>query len=134
MRGSRGGPDALPGRTRTRPELLIEEHDHAIHSLLPAILRQHRVALPVEVDREESIPELTLERVPSRSDGTVAPVSQPEHLRRRSPDRLEVAGATLTVVTPRSPLGRALVGLREGDEAELVTAQGPRQSFVVAIA
>lgn len=48
--------------------------------------------------------------------------------------RLEVAGATLTVVTPRSPLGRALVGLREGDEAELVTAQGPRQSFVVAIA
>jgi len=34
-------------------------------------------------------------------------------------ERLQVAGAEIQTLTPQSPLGRALLGLSEGDDAEL---------------
>lgn len=43
---------------------------------------------------------------------------------------LDVQGARVTVVTPSSPVGRALVGRREGDDFELVT-RGQRREWVV---
>lgn len=48
--------------------------------------------------------------------------------------QLEPPAGPLTIVTPRSPLGRALVGRRVGDEVELVTPQGVREQVVVAVA
>jgi transcription elongation GreA/GreB family factor len=41
-----------------------------------------------------------------------------------------LAGGSVRVVTPQSPLGRALVGKRVGDEAELVLA-GKKRTFVL---
>ena len=38
-------------------------------------------------------------------------------------ERLQVAGAEIQTLTPQSPLGRALLGLTEGDEAELPARQ-----------
>jgi transcription elongation GreA/GreB family factor len=40
----------------------------------------------------------------------------------------------LAVVTPKSPLGRALLGKRAGDDVELALPTGPRTLAIVAIA
>jgi hypothetical protein len=47
--------------------------------------------------------------------------------------KLSVDGEPVTVVTPKSPLGRALLGASVGDEVELVTAQGLRVDTVMAV-
>lgn len=47
--------------------------------------------------------------------------------------KLRVENAAVTVVTPRSPLGRALLGATVGDEIELATAQGQRLETVIAL-
>jgi len=47
---------------------------------------------------------------------------------------LEVAGVKVTVVTPASPVGRALLGLRVGDELELPGKGGTREWEIEAIA
>jgi len=44
--------------------------------------------------------------------------------------RLEVDGITFTVVTPDSPVGRALVGRRLGDDVDIKTPQGVREGSV----
>lgn len=44
--------------------------------------------------------------------------------------KVEVVGQTVTVITPRSPLGKGLLGKFEGDELEIVVA-GTRQQFAV---
>lgn len=46
---------------------------------------------------------------------------------------LDVDGTRVKVVTPQSPLGRALIGRRVGDVAELETPQGRREYDVVAL-
>jgi transcription elongation GreA/GreB family factor len=38
---------------------------------------------------------------------------------------IEIGGAAITVVTPASPLGRALVGRRIGETAALAGGRGP---------
>lgn len=45
-----------------------------------------------------------------------------------------LAGGRVHVVTPQSPLGRALVGRQEGDECELTLAGRERVVAIVAIA
>lgn len=47
--------------------------------------------------------------------------------------RLEVAGKVLMTLTTVSPLGRALLGLSEGDEAEVSTPQGVRHYVVLGV-
>ncbi|AZD56152.1 Transcription elongation factor [Pseudomonas chlororaphis subsp. aurantiaca] len=44
--------------------------------------------------------------------------------------KVEVVGQPVTVITPRSPLGKGLLGKFEGDELEIVVA-GARQQFAV---
>jgi len=45
-----------------------------------------------------------------------------------------LAGGTVQVVTPPSPLGRALLGKQAGDEAEVVVAGKTRTMQVVRVA
>jgi transcription elongation GreA/GreB family factor len=44
--------------------------------------------------------------------------------------KVSLVGQPITVITPRSPLGRGLLGKFEGDEVEIVVA-GARQQFAV---
>lgn len=44
--------------------------------------------------------------------------------------KIALVGQPITVITPRSPLGRGLLGKFEGDEVEIVVA-GARQQFAV---
>ncbi|MFO2464069.1 transcription elongation factor GreAB [Pseudomonas sp. 15FMM2] len=44
--------------------------------------------------------------------------------------KVDVVGQPVTVITPRSPLGKSLLGKFEGDEVEIVVA-GARQQFAV---
>ncbi|MGY2273270.1 MULTISPECIES: GreA/GreB family elongation factor [Pseudomonas] len=44
--------------------------------------------------------------------------------------KVDVVGQPVTVITPRSPLGKSLVGKFEGDEVEILVA-GARQHFTV---
>ncbi|MEN5089861.1 GreA/GreB family elongation factor [Pseudomonas protegens] len=44
--------------------------------------------------------------------------------------KVYVVGQLVTVITPRSPLGKSLMGKFEGDEVEIVVA-GARQQFTV---
>jgi transcription elongation GreA/GreB family factor len=44
--------------------------------------------------------------------------------------KVDVVGQPITVITPRSPLGRSLLGKFEGDEVEILVA-GARQQFTV---
>lgn len=44
--------------------------------------------------------------------------------------KVYVVGQLITVITPRSPLGKSLLGKFEGDEVEIVVA-GTRQQFAV---
>jgi hypothetical protein len=46
---------------------------------------------------------------------------------------LDVEGTRVKVVTPQSPLGRALIGCRVGDVVELETPQGRREYDVAAL-
>ena len=48
-------------------------------------------------------------------------------------ERLLVAGAEIQTLTPQSPLGRALLGAREGDEAELPPRQAGEAARVYEI-
>ena len=47
--------------------------------------------------------------------------------------RVEVDGVEIKVVTPQSPLGRALVGKRCGDDVTIRTPKGPKDCAVIAI-
>ncbi|SEN07179.1 GreA/GreB family elongation factor [Pseudomonas sp. ok272] len=44
--------------------------------------------------------------------------------------KVDLVGQQITVITPRSPLGKSLLGKYEGDEVEIVVA-GTRQQFTV---
>jgi len=44
--------------------------------------------------------------------------------------KVDVVGQPITVITPRSPLGKGLLGKFEGDEVEILVA-GTRQQFAV---
>ncbi|WP_460122656.1 GreA/GreB family elongation factor [Pseudomonas sp. S2_C03] len=44
--------------------------------------------------------------------------------------KVDLVGQLITVITPRSPLGKSLLGKFEGDEVEIVVA-GARQQFSV---
>jgi transcription elongation GreA/GreB family factor len=44
-----------------------------------------------------------------------------------------LAGGSVLVVTPKSPVGRALLGARAGDECEVLVAGKPRLVCIVAI-
>ncbi|WP_426134485.1 GreA/GreB family elongation factor [Pseudomonas sp. PWP3-1b2] len=44
--------------------------------------------------------------------------------------KIDVVGQPVTVITPRSPLGKSLLGKFEGDEVEILVA-GARQHFTV---
>jgi transcription elongation GreA/GreB family factor len=44
--------------------------------------------------------------------------------------KVDLVGQLITVITPRSPLGKGLLGKFEGDEVEIVVA-GTRQQFAV---
>ena len=46
---------------------------------------------------------------------------------------LRLGNATIVVVTPSSPLGRALLGKREGEEFELKTRDGSREYTIRAV-
>lgn len=46
---------------------------------------------------------------------------------------LEVDGVRVTVVTPSSPMGRAICGRREGDDLELVVAGKKREGAILAV-
>lgn len=48
-------------------------------------------------------------------------------------EHLELDGQRIQTLTPTSPLGRALLGLQVGDEAEVESPQGPRVYEVVAL-
>jgi transcription elongation GreA/GreB family factor len=48
-------------------------------------------------------------------------------------ERLAFAGVEVQTLTPASPLGRALLGLSQGDEAEVVTPQGTRTYEVLSL-
>jgi len=47
--------------------------------------------------------------------------------------RLELGATSMTVVTPESPVGRALLGRREGDDVEIRTPQGARECSVSTV-
>lgn len=49
-------------------------------------------------------------------------------------ERLSFAGVEINTLTPSSPLGRALLGLSAGDEAEVNTPQGLRSYEIVDLA
>ncbi len=49
-------------------------------------------------------------------------------------ERLSFAGVEINTLTPSSPLGRALLGLSAGDEAEVSTPQGLRSYEVLEVA
>lgn len=44
--------------------------------------------------------------------------------------KVDVVGQPVTVITPRSPLGKSLLGKFEGDEVEILVG-GARQQFAV---
>ena len=48
-------------------------------------------------------------------------------------ERLQLGGTEIQTLTPQSPLGRALLGLTEGDEAELPARQAgePARSYEI---
>ncbi len=48
--------------------------------------------------------------------------------------QLEIAGHEVVTLTPRSPLGRALLGKCSDDEVEFRTPQGPRVGTVLSVA
>jgi transcription elongation GreA/GreB family factor len=48
--------------------------------------------------------------------------------------KLAVDGAPITVVTPASPVGRALLGVREGDDVEVRMAGRTRELVVLEVA
>jgi transcription elongation GreA/GreB family factor len=48
-------------------------------------------------------------------------------------EQLDVAGRRVMIVTPRSPLGRALLGAREGDEVEVELGRKVKKYEVLAI-
>jgi Transcription elongation factor, GreA/GreB, C-term len=47
--------------------------------------------------------------------------------------RLTVGGAEVRVVTPQSPIARALLGKHEGDDLELRTPQGMRECSIASV-
>ena len=47
--------------------------------------------------------------------------------------RVTVAGAEVRVVTPQSPIARALLGKQEGDDLELRTPQGVRECSIASV-
>jgi transcription elongation GreA/GreB family factor len=47
--------------------------------------------------------------------------------------RLTVAATEVRVVTPQSPIARALLGKREGDDLELRTPQGVRECSIASV-
>src|SRR6478735_12292064 len=47
--------------------------------------------------------------------------------------RVTVAGAEVRVVTPQSPIARALLGKQEGDDLELRTPQGARECSIASV-
>lgn len=47
--------------------------------------------------------------------------------------RVTVAAAEVRVVTPQSPIARALLGKQQGDELELRTPQGVRECSIVSV-
>jgi transcription elongation GreA/GreB family factor len=49
-------------------------------------------------------------------------------------ERLTFAGQSLQTLATTSPLGQALLGLTEGDEAEVQSPQGPRHHVIAAVA
>jgi len=48
--------------------------------------------------------------------------------------RVRLDGTDVQVVTPTSPLGRALLGLSEGDDVEVKTPQGTKVYEIVSVA
>ena|GEM_PF-293596 len=47
--------------------------------------------------------------------------------------RVSVAGAEVRVITPQSPIARALLGKHEGDDLELRTPQGTRECSIASV-
>ncbi len=47
--------------------------------------------------------------------------------------QLTLNGVEVLAISPQSPLGRALLGLSEGDEAEVRTPQGLKRSEIVSV-
>jgi transcription elongation GreA/GreB family factor len=47
--------------------------------------------------------------------------------------RVTVGGTEVRVVTPQSPIARALLGKREGDDLELRTPQGVRECSITSV-
>ena len=47
--------------------------------------------------------------------------------------RVTVGGSEVRVVTPQSPIARALLGKHEGDELELRTPQGVRECSIASV-
>src|SRR6187551_2564237 len=47
--------------------------------------------------------------------------------------RISVGGAEVRVVTPQSPIARALLGKHEGDDLELRTPQGVRECSIASV-
>ncbi|HET7539814.1 MAG TPA: GreA/GreB family elongation factor [Polyangiaceae bacterium] len=47
--------------------------------------------------------------------------------------RITVAGAEVCVVTPQSPIARALLGKQQGDDLELRTPQGVRECSIASV-
>lgn len=47
--------------------------------------------------------------------------------------RVSVGGAEVRVVTPQSPIARALLGKQEGDDLELRTPQGVRECSIASV-
>ncbi len=47
--------------------------------------------------------------------------------------RIRCGDTDVQVVTPTSPLGKALMGLSEGDDAEVSTPQGPKVYEIVSV-
>jgi len=47
--------------------------------------------------------------------------------------RVTVGGAEVRVVTPQSPIARALLGKQEGDDLELRTPQGVRECSIASV-
>jgi transcription elongation GreA/GreB family factor len=69
---------------------------------------------------------LEIEHAGQRSLYFMVPAAGGEHL--------VLAGAQIQTLTPTSPLGRALLGLGVGDEAEVDSPQGPRLYEILALA
>jgi len=47
--------------------------------------------------------------------------------------RLPLAGREVRVVTPQSPIGRALIGKRQGDDLDLCTPQGVSECSIATV-